>query len=136
MILRNETPINRYGTARDFHENKFSLQCFNWGKYSQAFLSVSTTNILIEISDKFLEECFAEIQNFIFSSRRTWQVAFDATMENADFAIKILSSRCLLVLLLTYHKFQIIQTKHCTDLSSSDIDKQKTQTGVPDATRF
>ena len=94
-----------------------------------SFLSLSTTNSLIESSDNFLELDFAEIQNFIFSSRRTWQVAFDATMENADFAIKILSSRCLLVLLISYHKFQVIQTKHCTDLSSSDIDKQKPKRG-------
>ena len=101
-----------------------------------SFLTLSTTNSLIEISDNILEQDFAEIQNFIFSSRRTWQVAFDATMANADFPIKNLSSRCLLVLLLSYHQLQDIQTKNCSDLSSSDIDKQKNQTGVRDAPRL
>ena len=100
-----------------------------------SFLNLSTTNSLIESSDNFLELDFAEIQNFIFSSRRTWQVAFDATMENADFAIKFLSSRWPLVLMQSYHTFQDIQTKQCSDSSSSDIEKQKTQKGVGDAPR-
>ena len=101
-----------------------------------SFLSLSTTNSLIEIYDNFFEQDFAEIQNIIFSSRRTWQVAFDATMANADFPIKNLSSRCLLVLLLSDHQLQNIQTKNCSDLSSSDIENQKTQKWVGEVTRF
>ena len=75
------------------------------------FLSLSTTNSLIETCDNFLEQDFAEIPNFVFPPYSTCQVALDATMKSADFSIRILSSSSFFVKKPWYYLFVDIQTK-------------------------
>ena len=76
-----------------------------------SFLSLSTTNSLIDTCDNFLEQDFAEIQNFVFPPYSTCQVALDATMKSAVFSIRILSSSSFFVKKPWYYLFVDIQTK-------------------------
>ena len=104
---------------RNTHKSVRDATTFSWKQIwppmfslRQIVSSFSTTNSLIETSANFLEQACAEIQIFVTSSYSTCQVALDATMKFADFPNKSLSSRCLLILILGYHQFQDIQTKH------------------------
>ena len=138
VIFSNKKPKNRERTPRDFNEKKTTANVFfHQGKFSRFILVFWELPVQIRPAITFPSENLLKFKFSYFSPRRTCQVSFDAhngkswfsnqkliQQVSFDFNTKLSS--------IARHS----NKKNCSDLSSSDIENQKTQKGVGDATRL